>query len=309
MIRRMRNSLVDTVRRFNRLYTKKIGLLPEGHLGSPYTLAEVRVLYEVAHRERATASRIAQDLHLDLGYMSRIVHRFAKNQILQRKRSALDAREVVLSLTPKGKAIFARLNDRASAEVASILAELSREKRSRMAEAMQTIGGVLGDEAASSHRARLRAPKPGDLGWVIQRHGEIYFAEYGWNADFETLVAKIVAKFADKSDPRRERCWIAERGGSRAGCVFLVKKTKDVAQLRLLLVEPSARGAGIGRQLVDECARFARRAGYKRIVLWTNSVLEPARRIYAQAGYRVIDTEPHHSFGKDLVAETWQLDL
>jgi DNA-binding MarR family transcriptional regulator/GNAT superfamily N-acetyltransferase len=299
---------VDAVRSFNRLYTQKIGLLPEGHLESAYSLVEVRVLYELAHRDAPTASAIAKELKLDPGYMSRIVSRFVRQRLVTRRRSASDARQMAMTLTAKGLATFRRLNARAADGVASVLSPLSEEKQIQMTEAMRTIELILG-HPVSDNTFTLRAPRSGDFGWVVQRHGEIYAAEYGWNAEFEALVARIMAKFVESFDPARERCWIAERGGERAGCVFLVKKSRAVAQLRCLLVEPSARGLGIGRRLVDECTEFARAAGYKKIVLWTNSVLTDARRIYERAGYRIIATEPHRSFGHDLVAETWQLEL
>ena len=298
---------IDAVRSFNRLYTQRIGLLPEGHLESAYSLVEVRVLYELARRDAPTAAAIARDLRLDPGYLSRIVSRFEKQRLVARRRSAADARRMTLTLTRKGTTIFEKLNARAADGVASVLAPLSEEQQLRITDAMRAIEDVFtgGEEKAIA----FREPRAGDLGWVVQRHGEIYAAEYGWNADFEALVARIMAKFVDSFDPARERCWIAERGGERVGCVFLVKKSRTTAQLRCLLVEPSARGLCIGKRLVDACTDFARAAGYRKIVLWTNSVLTAARRLYEQAGYRILATEDQHIFGHDLTSETWELDL
>jgi DNA-binding MarR family transcriptional regulator/N-acetylglutamate synthase-like GNAT family acetyltransferase len=269
------------------------------------------VLYELAHRRRPTASAIAADLRLDLGYMSRIVTRFEKQGLIAKERSASDRRQAILTLTAKGKATFRGLDQRANTDVASLLSQLPAEKQGRMTAAMEVIERILAEDDAPSADAEvvLRPPLPGDLGWVVQRHGELYAAEYRWNAEFESLVARIVADFSEHSDAVKERCWIAERGGERVGCVFLVKKSAKVAKLRLLLVEPQARGLGVGRRLVEACTDFARAAGYKKIVLWTNSLLTSARHIYERAGYRLVASEEHHSFGHDLVGETWELQL
>jgi DNA-binding MarR family transcriptional regulator/N-acetylglutamate synthase-like GNAT family acetyltransferase len=300
---------VDAVRRFNRLYTRRIGVLQRDYLHSPFSLAEVRVLYELAHRERATASELARDLDLDLGYLSRILRNFFKHGLLDRRRSDRDGREQLLSLTPKGQATFAPLEAGAREQIGALLEHLPAAQQQRLVEAMGTIELALGDKAAGGGDCLLRQPRPGDLGWVVERHGALYAEEYGWDASFEALVAGIVAKFVDRFDPERERCWIAERHGQRVGCVFLVKATMTIAKLRLFLVEPEARGLGIGRRLVDECVRFARGAGYRKMRLWTQSNLLAARHIYERAGFRLVDQEPHHSFGHDLVSETWELRL
>lgn len=299
---------IAAVRRFNRFYTTAIGVLPEGHLDSPFSLAAARILYELAHRTRPTASEIGATLRLDAGYMSRILRRFTHDGLVTGARAKRDGRQTLLTLTRKGRTTFAALDARARADVTAILHHLPAPDQDRIVESMQTIERLLTKTPAKSE-VRLRPPQPGDLGWVVERHGAIYAQEYGWNADFETLVARIVADFAERVDPARERCWIAERDGVRAGCVFLVKKSRTVAKLRLLLVEPSARGAGIGKRLVDECTRFASEAGYRKIVLWTNSILKEARGIYERAGYRLIATESQHIFGHDLVFETWELTL
>lgn len=299
----------SAVRRFNRFYTQKIGVLNEGLLDSPFSLTEVRVLYELAHRDAAAASELAAQLGLDRGYLSRILQRFERKGYLTRRASCEDARRRVLALTAAGRRAFAPLDARSQRQVATMLAPLGDAGRTRLLAAMNAIQATLDPGSLRQQPVVLRGHRPGDIGWVIQRHGELYAQEYGWNEAFEALVADIAAKFLHAHDPQRERCWIAERDGVRLGCVFLVAQSRTVAKLRLLLVEPEARGAGLGRRLVDECVHFARRAGYRRIVLWTQSVLAPARRIYEAAGFRKIAEEPHHSFGHDLVAETWALKL
>ena len=301
---------IEAVRRFNRFYTTAIGVLPEGHLNSPFSLAAARILYELAHRTRPTATEIGAALRLDAGYMSRILRRFVQDGFVTGIRAKRDGRQTLLTLTKKGRTTFAALDSRARADVTAILGHLPAVDQDRVVDAMQTVERLLTTTAPPlKSEVQVRPPRPGDLGWVVERHGAIYTEEYGWNRDFEALVARIVADFAERFDPARERCWIAERDGGRAGCVFLVKKSKSVAKLRLLLVEPSARGAGIGKRLVDECTRFAREAGYRKIVLWTNSILKEARGIYERAGYRLIATEPQHIFGHALVFETWELTL
>ncbi|MFO7170608.1 MAG: helix-turn-helix domain-containing GNAT family N-acetyltransferase [Chloroflexota bacterium] len=299
---------IEAVRRFNRFYTRQIGALRAGLLGSPFSLTEARVLYELAHRREPTASELGRDLGLDAGYLSRILRGFAKKGLIERRPSPFDGRQSLLALTEAGREAFAILNARSREEVAAQLAPLSDADQQRLTEAMGTIERLLGGTAAGAPFI-LRSHRPGDMGWVVQRHGELYAEEYGWNEQFEALVASVVASFIQNFDPQRERCWIAERDGARVGSVFLVKKTDEVAQLRLLLVEPCARGLGIGRRLVEECERFARQAGYRKIRLWTNSVLEAARHIYQTSGYRLVESEPHHSFGHDLVGEYWELDL
>lgn len=300
---------VAAVRRFNRFYTQRIGVLPEGYLGSPFSLTEARVLYELAQREAPTAGELAADLGLDPGYMSRILQRFQKRGLIDRRRSEADGRRGVLSLTEEGWRAFEPLAARSRQQVGEMLGGLSPLEQERLVEAMRTIEGLLGSRPEPRVPFLLRPPRPGDLGWVVHRHGTLYAQEYGWNEEFEALVAGIVAQFVREHDPNRERCWIAEREGQAVGSVFLVRKSEAVAQLRLLLVEPEARGLGIGGYLVDECVRFARAVGYRRITLWTQSVLTAARRIYQRAGFRLVQAEPHHSFGCDLVGETWEMDL
>jgi DNA-binding MarR family transcriptional regulator/GNAT superfamily N-acetyltransferase len=300
---------VDAVRRFNRFYTKQIGVLHEGLLGSPFSLTEVRVLYELAHREKPTASELGRELGLDPGYLSRILRGFKKRSLVDRALSETDRRQSHLSLTARGRKTFAPLNARSGDEVASMLSKLSAVDQSRLIKAMHTIEGLLGQPAEPKVPYLLRPHQSGDMGWVVHRHGVLYAQEYGWNEQFEALVAEIVAKFIKEFDPKRERCWIAEREGEIVGSVFLVMKSARVAKLRLMYVEPKARGLGIGSRLVEECVRFARQVGYRKITLWTNSVLVAARHIYQKAGFRLVHEESHHSFGHDLVGETWELDL
>jgi len=302
-------SAVAGVRRFNRFYTRQIGVLGEGLLNSPYSLTEVRVMFELAQRDDLTAAGLIRELGLDAGYLSRILRSFHERGIIVKKASATDQRQTFLKLTRKGRRIFAPLNTRSNAEVASLLSRLSALQQKDVLAAMRTIEAVLqpSDEPHVSYV--LRQHQPGDMGWVIHRHGVLYAQEYGWDERFEALVAEITAKFIQNYDPKRERCWLAERNGEIVGSVFLVKHTKSAAKLRLLLVEPSARGLGIGRRLVDECIRFARQAGYRKLTLWTQSNLAAARNIYKQAGFTIVEKHPNHSFGHDLVSETWKLDL
>ncbi len=304
---------VNAVRRFNRFYTRQIGLLGKGYLDSPFSLAEVRVLYELAHRETATAAEIGKALGLDAGYLSRMLLSFRKRGFVGRRASKKDARQGHLSLTKKGRAAFGGLEAKSEAGVAKMMERLSLEKQNRLTAAMGTIESLLDENLAQSTSPKtsylLRAHQPGDMGWVIHRHGVLYAEEYGWDERFEAMVAQIAAEFIQKFDARRERCWIAERDGAIVGSVFLVKQSDRVAKLRLLLVEPSARGLGIGGRLVDECVRFAWRAGYRKITLWTQSILDAARHIYRRAGFRVVKRERHESFGHRLVGETWELSL
>lgn len=303
---------VEIVRGFNRFYTRKIGVLREGHLDSPFSLTEVRVLYELAHRESPSAAELAQDLGLDPGYLSRMLSGFERRGLIERKPSSLDGRRSLLSLTEQGRATFAPLDARAREEIERILGPLAPSARDRLITAMRSIETVLGETGApepSSEPFILRTHRPGDMGWVVHRHGVLYAQEYGWDERFEALVARIVADFIQHEDPERERCWIAEKDGAIVGSVFLVQKTKTIAQLRLLLVEPGARGLGIGGRLVQECERFAREAGYRKIVLWTNDPLKDARRIYERAGYRLTREEPHTEFGEGLIGQFWELAL
>lgn len=304
------DSRVATVRHFNRFYTRQIGLLEEGLLQSPFSLTQVRTLYEMAQRGRTTAVELCKDLGLDAGYLSRILATFQKAGLIEKTESPDDARQTLLSLTKKGRKTFEPLNARSHEEVATMLGKLSPAQQSNLVQAMGMIESFLssGGERLSSYV--LRQHRPGDMGWVVQRHGALYYQEYGYDERFEGLVAGIVAEFVEKLDPARERCWIAEKDGENVGTVFLVKKSQSAAKLRLLLVEPSARGLGIGKRLVAECVRFAREAGYKTIMLWTQSELTAARRLYQNAGFELVGQEKHQSWGrKDLVAETWKLKL
>jgi DNA-binding MarR family transcriptional regulator/GNAT superfamily N-acetyltransferase len=300
---------VDAVRSFNRFYTKQIGVLHEGLLGSPYSLTGVRVLYELAHREEPTAAELGKELGLDAGYLSRILRGFEKRGLVARVRSRTDGRQSLLSLTANGKKAFAPLNARSHDEVAGMLGRLSAAEQDRLIGAMRAIEMLLGARPEPKVPYLLRPHQPGDMGWIIHRHGALYAQEYGWDETFEALVAEIAAKFIQSFDPKRERCWIAEREGEIVGSVFLVRRSKTVGKLRLMYVEPRARGLGIGSRLVEECIRFARQAGYRKMVLWTNSVLAAARHIYEKAGFRLVHEEPHHSFGHDLIGETWELKL
>jgi DNA-binding MarR family transcriptional regulator/N-acetylglutamate synthase-like GNAT family acetyltransferase len=302
---------IATIRRFNRFFTRQIGVLREGLLHTPYSLTEARLLVEIAQRDEVSASDLSRELGLDPGYLSRILNHLEEQGLITRAPSEVDARRRLLSLTPAGKEAFSLLDERSREEVAEMLEGLSEGDQERLLEAMQTIEGILGEGLKYSGPFFLRTHEPGDLGWVVQRHGEIYFREYGWDETFEALVARIVADFVDGYDPAKERCWIAEMDGERVGCVFCVKDDAEgrVAKLRLLLVEPKARGLGLGERLVDECVRFARARGYERLTLWTNDVLHSARRIYEAKGFRLVEEERHHSFSKNLVGQNWELRL
>lgn len=300
---------VESVRAFNRFYTTRIGVLQEGLLQSPFSLTQARVLYELAHRARPTATLLGRELGLDAGYLSRILRGFAQRGLVAKKSSSADGRQVLLSLTRKGRGAFRTLDARSRAEIGALLRARPPAEQARLIQAMRTIEGLLGEHPERAAPYLIRPPEPGDMGWVVHRHGTLYAQEYGWDERFEALVATIVARFVQRYDPKRERCWIAERDGKPVGSVFLVKRAKTVAQLRLLLVEPSARGLGVGARLVSECIRFARRVGYRKITLWTNSVLLAARHIYEKAGFHLVDRERHRSFGHNLVGETWELKL
>jgi DNA-binding MarR family transcriptional regulator/N-acetylglutamate synthase-like GNAT family acetyltransferase len=303
---------VDEVRRFNRFYTQRIGVLEEGLLRSRFSLTEVRVLWELANGKAFTATALGQTLGLDAGYLSRILAGFERRKLIRRAPSEHDRRQSWLTLTAAGEKAFEPLDAAARRQVAALLEPLKPRQRERLAEAMRAIEQLLGGDAparASEATVTLREPRPGDLGWVVQRHGALYAEEYAWNDQFEALVAEIVAGFAHKRDRARERCWIAERDGHNIGCVFVVQKSKLVAQLRCLLVEPTARGLGLGARLVDECLRFARAAGYREMMLWTNSILHAARHVYERAGFAIVEEEAHHSFGHDLVGQNWSCRL
>ena len=302
---------VAAVRRFNRFYTRQIGIIGERLLQSPFSLAEMRVLYEIANRENVSAVDLAEELRLDAGYLSRILRRFQKGGLVRRETSAEDGRRSLLSLTEKGQRTFATLNARQEEDVAALLTRVPAAGQRRLIESMHAIEEVLGAPAEGSKTPYvLRQHQPGDMGWITHRHGVLYSQEYGYDEHFEALVAKIVGEFIENYDPARERCWIAERNGEIAGSVFLVKKSATVAQLRLLYVEPSARGLGIGARLIDECLRFARRARYRKITLWTQSELLAARHLYEKAGFELVAEQRHRSFSRDdLVADTWELKL
>jgi DNA-binding MarR family transcriptional regulator/predicted GNAT family acetyltransferase len=300
---------VEAIRRFNRFYTRKIGVLQEGFLGSAFSLTQGRVLYELAHREKPTAAAVGAELELDAGYLSRILRGFRKDGLIHAERSAADGRETLLSLTARGRNAIATLDQRSNEDVTARLRGVSETNQQRLLTAMDEIESVLAPQAVEREPYVLRPHQPGDMGWVVSRQALLYAQEYGWDEQYEALAAKIVAQFIEKFDARRERCWIAERKGETVGAVFLVKHSETVAKLRLLHVEASARGLGIGKRLVDECVRFARRVGYKKITLWTQSILFAARHIYKQAGFRCVGKKRHHSFGHDLVAETWELVL
>lgn len=300
---------IEAVRRFSRFYTRRIGVLHERLLESPFSLAEGRVVFELAQRTSSTAAEIARDLGLDASYLSRLVKNLETRGFIGRKRSTTDGREYSLSLTEKGRESFAVIDARSREQVAAMLERLDSGDCERLAGAMQTIEEVLGNGPQQPVPYILRPHQIGDIGWVIQAHAMLYAREYGWDETFEALVAGIAARFLETYDPSRERCWIAEMEGENVGSVFLVRKTDTIAQLRLLLVDPKARGLGVGRRLVDECIRFARLKGYRSMTLWTNDCLVAARNIYEKAGFRLVEEEHHHSFGHDLVGQNWELTL
>ena len=300
---------VAAVREFNRFYTSRIGVLDEGYLSSRFSLTEVRVLYELAHRGSATASELGRDLGIDAGYLSRILRGFARRGVLARTAARDDARKSMLRLTPRGKATVAPLEAKARDQIGVMLEKVPAAEQERLVASMRAIERGLSPGPRATPKVALRSHRPGDMGWVVERHGALYWQEYGWDESFEALVADIVAKFITHLDPKRERCWIAEVDGERVGCVFCVRKSKTVAKLRLLLVEPQARGLGVGSRLVDECIRFARAAGYRELSLWTNDVHVAARRIYERAGFELVESERHRSFGKALIGQNWVLRL
>lgn len=297
------------VRKFNRFYTKRIGVLQVHLLESQFSLTEVRALYEIVNREEATAAAISQELGLDRGYLSRLLANFKKRGLIAKKASTTDGRRSLLTLTAKGKQAYDRLNQRTQAEVEGMLEALGPEGQNRLLGSMREIHRLLGGKLEERVSYILRTHQPGDIGWIIQRHGALYAKEYGWNEEFEALAAQIAAKFIQNFNPARERCWMAEREGEIVGSIVLVEKSKTTAQLRLFLVEPSARGLGIGRRLVEECLRFARLCGYRKVVLWTDNQLHTARAIYEKAGFKLKSEEPHHSFGHDLIGQFWELKL
>ena len=303
------SSHVATVREFSRFYTRRLGTLDEGLLKTPWSLTEARVIFELAQAPSTDMAALRSSLALDSGYLSRLLAKFDAAGLIARTVSAVDGRRQALALTAAGRKLFRTLSERSNKQVAALLAPLPEPAQEALVGAMRTVMRTL-DERTAPATLLLRGLRPGDLGWIVQRHGEVYAREYGWTQSFEALVARIVADFAERRDSEREAAWIAELDGERVGCVFCTAADpKDTAQLRLLLVEPSARGASVGTRLVDECLRFAGRSGYRRITLWTNDVLLAARRIYQRAGFRCDRREPHHSFGRDLVGEYWSRDL
>jgi len=310
---------IDALREFNRFYTRRIGVLHEGLLDTKFSLTESRLLWELAHRGSTTAAELARELDLDAGYLSRLLQGFKQRRLVTTLRSKEDARHLLLTLTAAGRKAFAPLDERSRSEVAALLAALSAPQQQQLLQALATAQRLFGGAPRASPLPAftLRAHRSGDIGWVISRHGALYAQEYGWDMRFEALVGQIASRFIEQFDAAREACWIAELDGVNVGSVFLVQARGEatnapepgVAQLRMLLVEPSARGLGLGAALVDECERFARRTGYRTIRLWTNSVLVAARGIYQKAGYELVACEAHHSFGHDLVGETWELRL
>jgi DNA-binding MarR family transcriptional regulator/GNAT superfamily N-acetyltransferase len=300
---------IAAVRAFNRFYTRKLGVLDQ-HLGkTPFSLSEARVLYELAHRDDLAAKEIGNELGLDPGYLSRIVQSFDEKGLITRKPLPADRRQYQLSLTAKGRQTFAKLNQSSQNEVAAMLAQLSADDAARLTQAMATIETVLEPSRSQPAAFMLRSHRIGDMGWVISRQGAAYAADYNWDISYEALVAEICAQFIRNYDAAREHCWIAEMGGEPVGSIFLVKATDEIAKLRLLQVEKKARGLGVGRALVEQCLQGARERGYSKMTLWTQSVLVAARGIYKSAGFKLVETKPHHSFGQDLIGETWERDL
>ena len=299
---------IDAVRHFNRFYTRQIGVLRPGMVGSPYTLPEARVIYALGRDGQSTATAIGKELSLDLGYLSRLLLSLRRRGLLQAKRAAHDARHQHLTLTDKGRKAFTLIDSRSRDEMAQMLAPLKAKQRGQLVGAMQTVESLLNGDKAPGEIV-LREHRVGDMGWVTERHAVLYYEQDGWGAGFEALVAGIVKDFLENFDPKRERCWIAERNGERVGCVFVVND-KGEARLRLLLVEPSARGTGLGLRLVEECIAFSREKGYKKLVLWTHSHLTAARAIYAKTGFKKLrKTEVHDTFGPKAVSEFWELKL
>ncbi len=304
----MDDAAVAAVRAFNRFYTNMIGLLRGKYLDTPYSLTEARILFELAQRDASEVTDLRRAVDIDAGYLSRIMSRFESDGLISRQRSAADGRRQVIRLTDRGRSVVAGLDGRSAAQTRDMLAAVRDDDRRRLLDAMHAITDVL-SESPQPRGYLLRAPQPGDMGWVVQRNGAVYAEEFGWDTSYEALVARIVADYVDHRDPEAEAAWIAEVDGTPAGCVFCVRENATIARLRLLLVEPWARGLGIGARLVEEVLRFARRAGYSDITLWTNDVLVDARRIYQRAGFTLDDESRHHSFGQDLVGQNWSRRL
>jgi DNA-binding MarR family transcriptional regulator/GNAT superfamily N-acetyltransferase len=300
---------ITALRRFNRFYTQKLGVLSETFLNTPFSLTECRVLQALAHRDGATASWLGRELDLDAGYLSRILRDFERQGLILRNQSSQDARQTMISLTPAGREAFEPLDRASHSAMSAMLSPLADSEQDRLVAAMRTISGLLGGEHEPVPAVVLRPHRAGDMGWIADRHGALYGQEYGLNYKMEAYVAEVVGKFLREFEPQREHCWIAEQDGTRIGSVFIVKENDAVARLRMLLVEPRARGLGVGRRLVEECIRFSRHAGYSEIVLWTHSILTAARRIYDSVGFVLEETETHDEFGPELVGETWRLRL
>ncbi len=300
---------IDAVRRFNRFFTRQIGVLREGLLHSPYSLTEARIIFELANRSNLTASDLGNELGLDAGYLSRILNKLEQQNLIEKTPSDDDRRQRLISLTTEGQNAFSLLDNRSRDEISEMLNELTESDQIRLIDAMHTIEGILDHGFKYAEPFYLRHHEAGDMGWVIQQHGLLYSQEYGWDESFEALVAQICADFINNFDPQKERCWIAEMQGEQVGSIFCAKASEDVAKLRLLLVDPKARGLGLGTRLVKECIRFARRSGYKKLTLWTNDVLVEARHIYEKNGFKLVEEEPHHSFGHDLIGQNWDLML
>jgi DNA-binding MarR family transcriptional regulator/GNAT superfamily N-acetyltransferase len=313
MSRRQHDSSVAAVRRFNRFYTRQIGVLRKNFLNSPYSLGEARVLYEIGNGNARTATEIGRTLDLDAGYLSRVLRDFEKRALIRRETSERDARQSHLTLSPRGREAFALLNRLSQRDIGAMLSKLAPARQTQLIAAMNTIERLLGGEDRAKLPERrgyiVREPRHGDFGWIVKRNAEIYAEEYGWTAPFEGVCSQIVADFVNKFDAKRERCWIAEMDGENVGSIMLAKESDDTARIRLLLVDPKARGLGVGARLVNECLRFARRTGYKKITLWTHSVLTAARHIYQKAGFRLMRTERHSSWGRPVISEHWDLQL
>ena len=300
---------IHAVRRFNRFFTRQIGVLREGLLHSPYSLTEARIIFELANQSNLTASNLCEELGLDAGYLSRILNKLEQQNLIEKSRSDEDGRQRLISLTTEGQNAFTFLDNRSNDEISEMLGELKESERVHLIEAMHSIENILDHGFKYAEPFYLRHHEPGDMGWVIHQHGLLYNQEYRWDESFEALVAQICAGFINHFDPQKERCWIAEIQGERVGSIFCVKESEDVAKLRLLLVVPKARGLGLGTRLVKECIRFARRSGYQKLTLWTNDVLVEAREIYKKNGFKLVKEEHHHSFGQDLVGQNWDLML
>ena len=310
-----RDQRIAAARRFNRFYTRQIGVLRKNFLDSPYSLGEARVIYEIASDNAPTASDIGRALDLDAGYLSRVLRNFERQGLVKRKVSEKDARQSHLALSPRGRKAFKVLDDLSQRDIGTMLDKLSPTDQSRLIEAMHTIETLLEPQPAAKpaptqqRRYKLREPVPGDFGWVVKRHAELYAQEYKWREPFEGVCAQIVADYLNNHDEKRERCWIAEMDGENVGCIFVAKDNDEVARIRLLLVDPKARGLGLGARLTEEAVRFAREAGYQKMTLWTHSVLKAARHIYQKAGFKLMRTEKHKSWGQPVVSEYWDLEF